>query len=154
MGSRPFFLDEAELHLDNVQGLSPRQQREAQQAKAARESAITAMIKDQLISTHKRLAGNLEQVQRIGRAGLENVEADREAHRRGELTDDEFAERLAEYADECGGLRSIVEHVQRTDEQTWAECSVTPAQYERAAQRRFPALFRGGRGLVVLPTTD
>lgn len=155
MGVQHFWLDQAETHRDNVRTLSDAEKREMDRAINAHKQKISGAIADHWQSFHKHASKGVEQVIRIGGTGLENIQADREAYANGELTDDEFAERLAQYKDEVeNNLRPIVDNAREQEERTWSEVSVTEAQYERYMARRCPALFQGGKNLLVLPTDD
>lgn len=154
MGMQPVWLDQADNLRDNARNASDADKREMDRAIAARKQQIGGAIADHWQSFHKHASKGVEQVIRIGGTGLVNIEADREAHANGELDDEEFADRIAEYQSEIEGLRAIVDNAREQEERVWSEVSVTEAEYERYMAKRAPALFQGGKNLLHLPADD
>lgn len=51
-------------------------------------------------------------------------------------------------------LRKVVKDAPAVEERNWQAVNKSPGEFQRDVARRFPALFKGGRGLVVLPVDD
>ncbi|WGY04012.1 hypothetical protein QI633_09625 [Nocardioides sp. QY071] len=154
MGIRYFYNDEAHQHLDTARNLSEAEKRLIRQKIAQDDTRLSTIMESAYADTVSRSREYLDSIMRLRDSGLDNIDADIEAYQNGELSDDEFGERLTTYSAEINKLRPLAQQAQDAEEHAWAEVNVTPGAYQRQVAKRFPALFANGRGLLALPTAD
>lgn len=154
MGARQYWLDEAE-RVNDTEVFSPATQREWDRGIAAHKQGIAAVMQDQWLTFLKHASDNVEQVGRLSHTGVETARGLSEAVRKRQITAEEAEEQIVACLDEADNtLRPLLDNARETEERVWSEVNVTPAAYERAMAQRAPALFRGGKNLLVLPTED
>ncbi|UMG92843.1 hypothetical protein [Nocardioides sp. TF02-7] len=154
MGVQAFFNDDAHEYLDTARGLSEADKRYVAEQIAKDDTRLANIMAQHYGDTVAQITARLDSVLRTCDAGEENIDADIEAYQNGELSEEEFGNRLAEYSRDLNNLRPVVESAKSSEERAWSEVSVTPGQYQRQVAKRFPALFANGRNLVRLPTLD
>lgn len=152
-GSRAMFNDEAHAHLETAV-CSDRDKSYMEQLVERDDRRLSQIMADQYGDTQNRLTDELASVKRIATEGVETIEDILEARRNGELTASEAAAQLNEAMVDVKRLHHMVQKAPVAEQQAWNEINTTPAGFQRQAAKRLPALFKNGRGLVVLPTFD
>ncbi|KAA1423188.1 hypothetical protein [Nocardioides antri] len=154
MGVQSMWNDDLHEYRDTVRGLSDADRRELDRVIAKDDQHWANLMQERYADTVNLLTDRLGSVLRVCARGEENIDADIEAYRNGELTDEEFGNRLTEYSADLNRLRPFVESAGESEARAWGEVNVTPGEFQRATAKRFPALFSGGRGLVRVQTPD
>lgn len=154
VGTRHFFLDEAEEQLDS-RAIPPRELREQQGRIEANRQHWSGLAKQDYDSTAEHFADQVDFAERMTPEARE-VLADEvlEPLRRGEITPRAAAKRVEEMRADLTKAREALRNAIDREETKWQACSVSAAEYQRALHRRANNLFRGGRGLVELPIYD
>jgi hypothetical protein len=153
MGVRPFFNDEAHEYLDNVV-CSDRDKRHMEGLVAEDDKRLARIMQEQYAGTEERITGDLDFALRICPEGEERVDEILEDLRDGTITAREAAKQLSEVKREVNRVRKLVTDLPEVEERAWTEVNKTPGQYQRQLAARAPALLKGGRGLLQLPTYD
>lgn len=153
MGSRAFFHDDAVEYRDTFTG-SDRDKRHIDQLIEQDSQRLARIMTEQYSDTEKRVSGDLDAVVRIATEGLTAVEEVLEDLRDGEISAREAATRLGAAKRDANKLRKITKDAPAIEERAWSEVNCEPGQFQRDVATRFPALFKSGRGLLVLPTDD
>lgn len=153
MGSAKFFLDEGREHIENVV-LPPRDHRRASEAVEAEATRISQVGRGQYETTQEHFQEEVEFATRISTTGEESVDDVLARMRNGELSPREAAKAVAEMRRELNSGREALKNAVAREESTWAEVNTDPAAYQRALAHRAPQLFKGGKGLLELPTAD
>jgi hypothetical protein len=155
MGSRAFTsLDDAERFMDEEFVGTEKQRRFNLGVIEQERKRIAEIMRDHYAQTEQRIGTVTDFAVRIAEDGEGRVDEIMDDLRDGRISAREAAKQLAAAKRDRNRIATEVSGLPAAEERAWSEVNRTPSEYRREVAKRFPALFSGGRGQIVLSTND